>query len=92
MEEHHSEDLKIAHKSKVENYKSITEQILSLVNPTYHQVSNHANIVAALKEQFNWWWVGFYYVDGDKLYLGPFQGPVACIIIAKGKGVCGASW
>jgi len=92
MQEHHSEDLKIVHKSKAEDYESILQQIYSLVDVKFKQVSNHANVVAALKEQFNWWWVGLYYVDGNELYLGPFQGPVACITIARGKGVCGASW
>ena len=50
------------------------------------------NIAAALKEQFKWLWVGFYLVKNDELVLGPFQGPVACTRIKKGKGVCGASW
>lgn len=65
---------------------------MALVDKKLHPVSNQANIVAALKEQFGWWWVGFYFVDGDQLYLGPFQGPVACTFIKRGKGVCGASW
>ncbi len=51
-----------------------------------------ANIAAALKEQFNFFWVGFYLVDGDELVLGPFQGPVACTRIKKGRGVCGGAW
>ncbi|MCH5718077.1 GAF domain-containing protein [Niabella hibiscisoli] len=51
-----------------------------------------ANIAAALKEQFKWWWVGFYVVKGDELVLAPFQGPVACTRIKKGRGVCGAAW
>ena len=54
--------------------------------------ANLANIAAALKEQFNWLWVGFYLVKGDELVLGPFQGPVACTRIAFGKGVCGTAW
>ena len=56
------------------------------------QVANLANISAALKEQFGWFWVGFYLVKQGELVLGPFQGPVACTRIAKGKGVCGAAW
>ena len=55
-------------------------------------IANLANISAALKEQFNWWWVGFYWVQEDELVLGPFQGPVACTRIKKGRGVCGAAW
>jgi GAF domain-containing protein len=51
-----------------------------------------ANVCAALKEQFNFFWVGFYLVKNDELVLGPFQGPVACSRIQKGKGVCGSSW
>ena len=53
---------------------------------------NLGNIAAALKEQFNWLWVGFYLVKEDELVLGPFQGPVACTRIRKGRGVCGSSW
>ena len=55
-------------------------------------VANLANISAALKETFNWWWVGFYLVKGDELVLGPFQGPIACTRIRYGKGVCGTAW
>ena len=55
-------------------------------------IANLANITAALKEQFGWLWVGFYLVNGDELVLGPFQGPVACTRIRRGRGVCGSSW
>ena len=55
-------------------------------------VANLANVCAALKEQFKWFWVGFYLVKEDELVLGPFQGPVACTRIGLGKGVCGTSW
>ncbi|RYF89642.1 MAG: GAF domain-containing protein, partial [Chitinophagaceae bacterium] len=55
-------------------------------------IANLANIAAALKEQFGWLWVGFYLVKNDELVLGPFQGPVACTRINKGRGVCGGSW
>ena len=54
--------------------------------------ANLANVCAALKEAFGWWWVGFYLVKGEQLVLGPFQGPVACTRIAFGKGVCGTAW
>jgi GAF domain-containing protein len=55
-------------------------------------IANLANVAAALKEQFKWWWIGFYLVKDDELVLGPFQGPVACTRIRKGRGVCGTSW
>ena len=55
-------------------------------------IANLANIAAALKEQFNWLWVGFYLVKNEELVVGPFQGPVACTRIKKGRGVCGTSW
>ena len=55
-------------------------------------IANLANVAAALKEQFGWWWVGFYLVKNNELVLGPFQGPVACTRIHKGRGVCGAAW
>jgi GAF domain-containing protein len=67
-------------------------QIKALISGEDDQIANLANISAALKEQFKWFWVGFYLVKGDELVLGPFQGPVACTRIKKGKGVCGASW
>ena len=55
-------------------------------------IANLANVTAALKQQFGWLWVGFYLVKEDELVLGPFQGPIACARIQKGKGVCGTSW
>jgi GAF domain-containing protein len=55
-------------------------------------VANLANIAGALKEQFGWLWIGFYLVKKEELVLGPFQGPVACTRIKKGRGVCGSSW
>lgn len=78
--------------SKEEKYQSIIPQIKALVEGEDDLVANLANVCAALKEQFGWFWVGFYLVKGDELVLGPFQGPVACTRIKKGKGVCGASW
>ena len=73
-------------------YQSLIPQLEALITGEDDQIANLANIAAALKEQFNWFWVGFYLVKGDELVLGPFQGPVACTRIKKGKGVCGASW
>lgn len=87
-----AEDLQIAAGSKTGRYESLLPQIRGLVEGETDLVANLANIAAALKEQFNWLWVGFYLVKGDQLVLGPFQGPIACTRIRKGKGVCGASW
>lgn len=78
--------------SKTEQYQSLIPQIEALLYGETDFVANMANVAAALKEQFNWFWVGFYLVKNDELVLGPFQGPVACTRIGKGKGVCGASW
>ncbi|WP_029285201.1 GAF domain-containing protein [Pedobacter sp. R20-19] len=77
---------------KEEQYQSLIPQIEGLLYGETDFVANMANVSAALKEQFNWFWVGFYLVKNDELVLGPFQGPVACTRIAKGKGVCGSSW
>lgn len=87
-----AEDLIIANGTKEEKYTALIPQIQSLISYETDLVANLANVVAALKEQFGWFWVGFYLVKGDELVLGPFQGPVACTRIRKGKGVCGASW
>jgi len=88
-----AEDLNIIHStSKKEQYLSLIPQIEALLQGETDLVANLANICAALKEQFNWFWVGFYLAKDRELVLGPFQGPVACTRIAKGKGVCGAAW
>jgi GAF domain-containing protein len=63
-----------------------------LVQDEEDWIANLANTCALLKEAFNWWWVGFYLVKNQELVLGPFQGPIACTRIAKGKGVCGTAW
>ncbi len=78
--------------SKEEQYQLLFPQIEALLQGEDDIVANMANIAAALKEQFKWWWVGFYMVKGDELVLAPFQGPVACTRIKKGRGVCGAAW
>ncbi|WP_186757372.1 GAF domain-containing protein [Echinicola salinicaeni] len=78
--------------SKVEKYEVILPQIEALVSGEEDLVANLANISAVLKEAFGFFWVGFYLVKGEQLVLGPFQGPIACTRIAKGKGVCGAAW
>jgi L-methionine (R)-S-oxide reductase len=88
-----AEDLQIITSAdKAEQYKSLIPQIEELLYGETDLVANMANVCAALKEQFKWFWVGFYLVKNGQLVLGPFQGPVACTRIAKGKGVCGAAW
>ena len=87
-----AEDLTIITGSKDEQYQTIIPQIKGLLQGEDDLIANLANIAAALKEQFEWLWVGFYLVKNDELVLGPFQGPVACTRIKKGRGVCGASW
>lgn len=87
-----AEDLQIATGSKAEQYTSLIPQIKGLLDGETDLVANLANVAGALKEQFGWFWVGFYLVKEDQLVLGPFQGPVACTRIPKGKGVCGSSW
>lgn len=87
-----AEDLKIADGTKAEQYATLIPQIKALLEGEPDLVANLANITAALKEQFEWLWVGFYIIKGDELVLGPFQGPIACTRIKKGKGVCGTSW
>ena len=87
-----AEDLLITKGTKEEQYESLLPQIKALLEGEPDLIANLANIAGALKEQFNWLWIGFYLVKDDELVLGPFQGPVACTRIKKGKGVCGASW
>ena len=87
-----AEDLHITQGDKKAQYESLIPQIKALIEGETNQVANLANISAALKEQFGWWWVGFYMIIEDELVLGPFQGPIACTRIAKGKGVCGMAW
>lgn len=87
-----AEDLRITVGSKESQYDSILPQISSLIDGESDQIANMANICAALKEQFNFFWVGFYMIKDDELVLGPFQGPVACTRIKRGKGVCGSAW
>lgn len=78
--------------SKRQQYQQLLPQIAALTEGETNIIANLANVAAALKQTFNWWWVGFYLVENGELILGPFQGPVACTRIALGKGVCGTSW
>lgn len=87
-----ADDLQIAYGSKTAMYQTVIPQIKALIEGEPDLVANLANIAAALKEQFGWFWVGFYLVKNNELVLGPFQGPVACTRIQKGRGVCGSSW
>lgn len=87
-----AEDLQIVTGTKEEMYATIIPQIKGLIDGEADLIANLANIAAALKEQFGWFWVGFYLVKKEELVLGPFQGPVACTRIKKGRGVCGSSW
>ena len=87
-----AEDLSIIMGSKAEQYQSLIPQIKGLLDGESDLIANMANVIAALKEQFGWLWVGFYIVKGEELVLAPFQGPVACTRIKRGRGVCGSSW
>jgi GAF domain-containing protein len=94
-----AEDLTIAQGTKEEIYQSLIPQIKGLLEGEPDLIANLANVTAALKEQFGWLWVGFYLVKSSsakateyELVLGPFQGPVACTRIKKGRGVCGTAW
>jgi len=87
-----AEDLNVIQGTKEEQYQSLLPQIKGLLEGETDVVANLANVAAALKEQFKWLWVGFYIVKNNELVVGPFQGPVACTRIKKGRGVCGTSW
>ncbi|MBQ3845436.1 MAG: GAF domain-containing protein [Bacteroidales bacterium] len=87
-----SENLIIKGDSKKELYENLLPQIKSLVEDETDMIANMANVSACLKDTFNFWWVGFYRVIANELVLGPFQGPLACTRIRKGKGVCGTAW
>ncbi|MEO8414776.1 MAG: GAF domain-containing protein [Ginsengibacter sp.] len=87
-----TEDLYIIGGSKEEAYQSLVPQVKGLLTGEMDLVANMANVAAALKEQFQWLWVGFYVVKDNELVLAPFQGPVACTRIKKGRGVCGNCW
>ena len=87
-----AEDLLLIEGTKEEQYEALLPQIKALIDEEEDLVANLANIAASLKQQFRWLWVGFYLVRNDELVLGPFQGPVACTRIQKGRGVCGKSW
>ena len=87
-----AEELLVYDGDKKEQYESLLPQIKSIIENETDLIANLANISACLKTQFNWLWVGFYLVKDDELVLGPFQGPIACTRIKKGRGVCGTTW
>ena len=87
-----AEDLYINAGSKTEKYRALLPQLKNLLAGEDDLIANLANVSAALKETFHFFWVGFYLVKGEELVLGPFQGPIACTRIRKGRGVCGTAW
>ena len=87
-----AEELIVKKGSKEEQYLELIPQIAVLIENEPDLIANLANITAALKQQFDWLWIGFYLVKENELVLGPFQGPIACTRIKKGRGVCGTAW
>jgi GAF domain-containing protein len=77
---------------KTEKYRLLERQIAALLEGEADTIAKMANVAAVLHETFGFWWTGFYRVAGNELVLGPFQGPVACMHIPFGKGVCGTAW
>ncbi|MBR6333907.1 MAG: GAF domain-containing protein [Bacteroidales bacterium] len=86
------EELIITGQTKQEKYETLLPQIASVIEDESDMIANMANVAAMLHETFRFWWTGFYRVQGEQLVLGPFQGPLACTRIAKGRGVCGTAW
>ena len=78
--------------NKEEKYQLLTEQIRALTEGETDLVAKMANVTAAIHEEMGFFWTGFYRVVGEELILGPFQGPVACMHIPFGRGVCGSAW
>ncbi|MCD8268287.1 MAG: GAF domain-containing protein [Parabacteroides sp.] len=87
-----AENLIISDGNKERQYQTLLPQIAALVAGETDAVANMANVAAALKQTFDFFWVGFYVVKGETLVLAPFQGPLACTRIRHGKGVCGTAW
>lgn len=87
-----AEELIIANGSKEEQYEVLYRQIEAVVDGESDTIANMANIAAMIHSTFNFWWTGFYRVKGEELVLGPFQGPMACTRIGRGRGVCGTAW
>lgn len=87
-----AEQLIIKGSTKQERYEVLLPQIAAVVQDETDLIANMANAAAMLHETFGFWWTGFYRVVGEELVLGPFQGPMACTRIRKGRGVCGTAW
>ena len=87
-----AESLAIAEGGKNDKYELLYKQIVSVVAAESDPIANMANVCSMLHQTFGFWWTGFYRVVRGELVLGPFQGPMACTRIAKGKGVCGTAW
>jgi len=87
-----SEELIIKGETKQERYEALVPQIAAVVEGESDLIANMANVASMLHETFGFWWTGFYRVIGEELVLGPFQGPMACTRIRKGRGVCGTAW
>jgi L-methionine (R)-S-oxide reductase len=87
-----AEELTITGNTRKEKYESLLPQISALLEGEMDAVANAANIAAALRQAFGFFWVGFYFVKNNELVLGPFQGDIACTRIQKGRGVCGTCW
>lgn len=87
-----AEELLIAQGSKAERYALLVEQVASLLQGETDRVARMANVAAMIHQTFGFWWTGFYRVVGEELVLGPFQGPLACMRIRYGRGVCGTAW
>lgn len=87
-----AEQLIIQGETKQERYEALLPQIKAVIEDESDLIANMANVAAMLHETFGFWWTGFYRVVGEELVLGPFQGPMACTRIKKGRGVCGTAW
>ena len=87
-----AEQLIIQGSTKQERYEALLPQVEAVVEGEADLIANMANVAAMLHETFGFWWTGFYRVEGEELVLGPFQGPMACTRIRKGRGVCGTAW
>ena len=87
-----AEQLFIQGETKQERYEALLPQIKAVIEDESDLIANMANVAAMLHETFGFWWTGFYRVVGEELVLGPFQGPMACTRIKKGRGVCGTAW
>ena len=87
-----AESIVVPSTDKSGKYLALLPQLKSLIGTEKNQIANLANVAAALKSTFDFFWVGFYIVKNSQLVLGPFQGPLACTRIDYGKGVCGATW